>query len=105
MIETLEMQPVTSERFQTLVARWGAGIGPTSSLTEMAMHPAYQEMIGMGQAVVPFLLRELDTEPDHWFWALKSITGVDPVAEADRGHLRRMTEAWLAWGRSQGIEW
>jgi hypothetical protein len=93
------------EKFRDLRARWKAERGPTSSLTELAMHPAYQQIIGIGPDAVPFLLRELERDPDHWFWALKAITGEDPVPPADRGKLGPMANAWLAWGRNRGLRW
>ena len=93
------------ERFHQLVQAWRADVGPTSSLTEMAMHPAYQQIVGMGPEAVPLLLRELERQPDHWFWALKAITGVDPVQPHERGKLEEMAKAWVQWGREQGINW
>lgn len=92
-----------AERFRELVGIWKAGTAPLSSATEMAMHPAYQQIIGLGRDAVPLLLRELQREPDHWFWALKAITGVDPVEPRQRGQIREMTEAWLRWAREQGL--
>jgi hypothetical protein len=71
----------------------------------MAMHPAYQQIIGMGREVVPLILRELEREPDHWFWALKAITGEDPVPEQHRGRVRAMADAWIRWGREHGLLW
>jgi hypothetical protein len=68
------------------------------------MHPAYQQIIGLGPKAVPLIVRSLRNEPDHWFWALKAITGEDPVAVDDRGDLRRMTESWLAWAAARGYE-
>jgi len=38
----------------------------------------------------------------QWFWALKSITGEDPVSPEKRGRIRDMTQAWLRWGQEQG---
>ena len=92
-----------AERFRELVGIWKAGTAPLSSATEMAMHPAYQQIIGLGRDAVPLLLRELQREPDHWFWALKAITGVDPVEPRQRGQIREMAEAWLRWAREQGL--
>jgi hypothetical protein len=89
-------------RFQQLVKQWKSAIGPTSTAIQMAMHPAYQQIIGMGPSVIPFLLRELQREPDHWFWAFRAITHVDPVPESDRGDIGAMTQAWLNWGRGHG---
>lgn len=100
---TLAPQPVSIERFRKLVGDWRQQRGFTSSLTEMALTPAYQEIIGMGPTAIPFLLEELEREPDHWFWALRSITGVDPVAADSRGDLQAMTAAWLDWGNAQGF--
>ena len=58
--------------------------------------------IALGPAVVPLLLRELERRPKHWFAALRSLTVADPVAPADRGHLGRMAESWITWGKEHG---
>jgi hypothetical protein len=80
--------------FDQLARGWKEERGPTSSATEMALCPSYQRIIGLGPAVVPLLLRELDRDPDHWFWALKAITGADPVPAASRGKVREMARLW-----------
>ena len=69
------------------------------------MCPSYQRIIGLGPAVVPLLLRELERAPDHWFWALKAITGADPVPPAARGGIREKVRLWIEWGRQQGYQW
>lgn len=89
-------------RFRNLVRAWKAATSLTSSITEMATDPAYQQIIGMGKEAIPLILEELQQDPDHWFWALRAITGEDPVPPADRGKLRSMTQAWLAWARAHG---
>jgi len=67
------------------------------------MHPAYQQIIGMGQDALPLLIEELRREPDHWFWAMQAITGVNPVPPENRGNVAKMTQAWLAWAQQQGL--
>lgn len=69
------------------------------------MHPAYQGIIGLGPIALPLILRELEKELDHWFWALKAISGEDPVSPQNRGKMREMTDAWLNWGREKGYVW
>ena len=76
-----------------------------SIVSKMSLHPAYQRIIGMGQPVVPLILRDLEQEPDHWFWALQSITGENPVLPEQRGNLELMATAWLAWGKANGYRW
>jgi len=88
--------------FRALADRWRAETLYLSSTTEIAMHPAYQRIIGLGPQVIPLILSELAKEPGHWFWALVALTGADPVAPADRGRLPAMAEAWLRWGRENG---
>jgi hypothetical protein len=88
--------------FQALVRRWKEERGPSSSTTELAMCPSYQRIIGLGPAVVPLLLRELEQAPDHWFWALKAITGADPVPPGNHPKIKEMVRLWLEWGRQNG---
>lgn len=89
-------------RFDQLVEEWREATRFISSLTDMMTHPAYQRIIGMGAAAVPLLLEELRHQPDHWFWALQSITGENPVPEEARGDIEGMGAAWLSWGQRHG---
>ena len=93
------------ERFSELADEWRRSQGVTSNLTQIVMNPAYQQIIGMGEIAVPLIFNELEREPDHWFWALKSITGVDPVTDENRGNIRKMAEEWLDWGKRRGYHW
>lgn len=88
-------------RFSNLKEEWGAETAALSSVTDISMHPAYQQIIGMGPIVIALILSEMVRKPGHWFWALKSITGEDPVSPEQRGRINEMTEAWLSWGREQ----
>lgn len=92
--------PIT--RFLSLKKEWEDNTAHLSSVTEIAMHPAYQQIIGMGTAAIPLILEELKEKPGHWFWALKAITGEDPVLPEQRGRIKQMTVAWIQWGRKQG---
>ena len=90
-------------RFEALRARWKSETRFESSSTKLFLHPAYQQIIGMGADALPLILDALSAEPDHWSWALKAITGEDPVPPEARGNLRRMAEAWLDWARRAGL--
>lgn len=69
-----------------------------SILSKKVIHPAYQRIIGMGDKAIPLLMRELKREPNHWFWALRAITGANPVKPENRGRVKRMAQDWLDWG-------
>jgi len=90
--------------FFELANQWRRETNHMSLMSDVILHPAYQRIIGMGLNVVPLILRELSKEPDHWFWALRSITGANPVKPEDKGRLKKMAEAWLDWGRKHGYK-
>jgi hypothetical protein len=90
-----------ADRFAALSESWRRDTLLESSVTRMAMHKAYQQIIGLGMAAVPFILSELEREPNYWFWALTSITGEDPAAGEDT--LEGATERWLEWGKDRGL--
>src|ERR1700722_18223049 len=98
LLETWQGTEEELARFQGLVQRWKKETGHFSNMGKKALHPAYQEIIGMGKTAVPLLLAELRREPDDWFWALHAISGANPVAPASRGKLQEMADAWLQWG-------
>jgi hypothetical protein len=95
-------------KFQQLARDWRSQRGVMSSITEAVLCPAYQSIIGMGASAVPFMLEKLEEEaqdPDQWFWALKAVTGDDPVRDEDRGDFVAMAQSWIEWGRRQGYAW
>lgn len=93
------------QRFHRLAATWLAETAYISSTNDLVGHPAFQEIVAMGDAAVPLLLRELERRTGHWHRALRQITGADPVPAADRGNIDKAAEAWLRWGREQGYKW
>ena len=86
-------------RFENLLLEWKDSTAMLSSITEISMHPSYQQIIGMGTTAIPLILLSMRQEPDHWFWALRSITGENPVSEEHQGKITKMNEAWLEWGK------
>ena len=89
-------------RFHDLKTEWENQTAMLSSITDIAMNPSYQHIIGMGPVAIPLILYELEQRPTHWFWALKAITGEDPVLPQNRGKIKAMALAWLQWGKEQG---
>lgn len=90
------------QEFYRLAAQWKEETQYVSSISQISMNAAYQQIIGMGPDVIPLILKELKRKPAHWFWALKAITRFDPVPPQYRGNIEKMTEFWLKWGTEQG---
>jgi len=88
--------------FHELADTWREETSLTSSVVQMSIHPAYQRIIGLGQAAVPLILQELQKAPDHWFWALSAITGENPIPPEHEGDLEKMTADWIQLGMERG---
>lgn len=91
------------ERFEQMRNAWKEQSQYLSNSAQMAMLWPYQRIIGMGTAVVPLILAELRREADHWFWALEAITGENPVPADCAGNVPAAADAWLRWGRQNGL--
>jgi hypothetical protein len=103
--QTLQVQQTDDLRdeFARLAAIWKDETRFLSSTTDIATHPAYQRIIGLGMPAVPLILEQLRQEPRPWFWALRAITGEDPVPTAAKGKVREMADIWLNWAADQGL--
>ncbi len=104
---TVPDQPETLEqRVARLLNQWRDETAYLSSTTAIVGHPAYQEIIALGPAVLPLLFRDLEqTHDGHLSGALAKITGAHPVPEEHYGKIRKIAEAWLRWGRENGYRW
>lgn len=87
------------DRFDRLAARWRDETALTSSTTRIVSHPAYLEIVGMGQEALPLIFEDLRKGPEHWAPALTAITGVQPITAAQAGDMQAIADAWLAWAR------
>lgn len=97
------------QKFKRLLAEWREQAAFLPFVTTMAMLPSYQEIIGMGKPALPLILNELKRrpsqkrKPSHLFWALRAISGEDPVPPENRGRIEQMRRAWIKWGRQNKI--
>ena len=91
------------QRVAQLAETWRRERGYSSSLSDMILMSSYQQIIGLGREAIPAIVRELRARPDHWFWALQVISGVNPVPESSEGRVKEMAKAWMAWAQAEGI--
>jgi hypothetical protein len=96
---------LAEKKFLQLRDEWKSKRGHESSTQKVLLLPPYQKIIGMGREAIPFLLRELESNVDNWFWALMMITDDNPVTEDMRGDGEAMARAWIRWGKEHGYEW
>jgi len=66
-------------------------------------HPAYQKIIGMGPAVLPMILKDLEVSHRQWFWALDAIVDEDPLPPDMNGNIKEQARIWVEWGYRKGL--
>lgn len=82
-------------RFERDYALWQSDTALMSSLSDMVIHEAYQRIIDLGPAGVPFIIERLRESPDHLIWALTAIVGKDVAAGTDTIPLA--ARRWVEW--------
>ena len=98
-----EIEPADHQRFLELADQWELETVLLSRTDQATEHPAHQAITSMGEPVVPLILKRMQSQGGHWFHALREITGADPVSPHDRGNVPAMQEAWLDWGKLNGL--
>ena len=90
-------------RFFALARQWREATSYYSMWWQISDHDAYRKILAMGEAAVPWILRDLAETGYHWFDALQQLTGEDAAKDVQRGRRDLAQEAWLAWGRERGM--
>ncbi len=89
--------------FLTLKDRWKNETLFVSSGTTLISNSAYKEIISLGKVSLPWIIRELRKNSDHWFYALEKITGVNPIKNESIGIVDKMREDWITWAEKNDI--
>ena len=100
--DAVEIEAADRERFEALAERWEEETFFHSNSALKNAHPALQDIINLGQPMVPLILERMRFPRGHWFEALEQITGADPVSPADYGNIAAMQNSWLRWSEHNG---
>ena len=87
--------------FYRLAENWKHETASLSSIIEKTNHKDYLKIIEMGQNVLPFILRSLSEDADHWFVALKKISKEDPIPAG--ATFTDSVRGWLKWGEKNQL--
>ncbi len=91
------------QRLRRLESAWKMDTEFLSDAGKIINHLAFKAIIALGQEAVPIMLSDLQSRPSLWVWALPEMTGANPVPVTDGGNIRKMSDAWLKWGREKGL--
>jgi len=88
--------------FNELANTWYRETGVLSFISQKALHPCYQRIIGMGRDALPFIFGELNKGKGDWIWALECITRLDKNTMPAGATFKETVSMWLQWGRNNG---
>jgi hypothetical protein len=94
-------EPTLEERFHRLAIEWSNEVRTVSSLTVMASHPKYRQIVNLGWDVVPLLIADMKQNKRYWLPALAEITKLRPYDSGDEGNSKIMIDAWVNWGKKK----
>lgn len=92
-----------SDKFNELKSKWLEDTSFLSNIDEKTNHIAYKEIISFGLDILPFIIDDLIENQNHWFYALETITGINPILNGDEGNIPAMTEAWSNWAEENNL--
>lgn len=91
-----------ANEFQALVKTWRDETLGHWNAANILAHPAYQQIVEMGEDALPLIFADLAAGGGHWWRALRTITGTSPISKEDMGRSSKMRAAWLQWAREHG---
>jgi hypothetical protein len=88
--------------FNGLVKKWKEETRGYSVTSQKYAHPSYQSILVLGPEVVPFILRDLQTNGGRWFEALKALTKRNDITKPSDSY-DDAVKAWIAWGKDNKL--
>lgn len=97
-IFTSEMyKHLVKKKFDYLSGIWKTETMFSSSISEIVNNSAYRSIIHLGNDALPYIIDDLKKTDSHWFYALESITGENPIKKEHRGFIPMMKADWVEW--------
>jgi hypothetical protein len=85
--------------FELLADELGRATSGMSSTRRAVRHPAYREILALGESSIPLLIERLDDPINRplWLRLLGSLTTLQPGA--GKGSVEDAAEAWVRWAK------
>ncbi len=88
-------------KFKELLKQWKDETKTSSFVSKMTSTKSYKDIIDLGPSVIPLLLKELQTNPNWYFDALRILSNEDPHKAGHEGKLIDLANDWIEWGKKK----
>ncbi len=99
----IHLHSVVEKTFDELAEKWKKETANYSTTLHITRNDNYIGIIALGPEVVPYILRDLEKETNHWFVALNFLTKENPVQKENIGKIEKMRLDWLSWGKAKKL--
>ena len=90
------------QEFSALAKSWRDETAHSSLLRDRVTHPAYLEIIGLGEKVIPLIIERLEKKENHWFPALRAIARQNPIPNGST--FPDAVKLWKKWLREKASD-
>lgn len=99
-IDKSYVDPNLESEFMSLAEKCEEKMRFKSILKDIINNSYYRQIVGMGDSIIPVLLREMENNPILWTSALSDIARKrNPIKDEHRGDLRKIISTWKEWGK------
>ncbi len=97
--ENYQKQRAITDRIEVLLNQVRQDTAMHSSMRHTLKHPAYLELVGMGERIIPFLFHVATHHGADWtlLCLFAQLSGENPVPPEDAGKFYRIFMHWLKW--------
>lgn len=101
--ERFLIDPKKASDFIKYSKQWKQETAGLSSPSSIRMNRNYQKIIGIGEQVIPLILRELEREADDWFYALEMLVDDNENPITEEMGFNESVQAWIKWGKDRKV--
>ena len=91
------IDPELQLEFTSLKDKWINETLIVSDPTELYSNENYQKIISLGDDIIPLLIKDMYNFKGDWSYALKKITGDNPVKKESKGKIDEIKKDWIDW--------
>jgi hypothetical protein len=99
VINSRVIDQALKQEFNALAKDWRDETAHSSFLRDRVTHPAYLEIIGLGEKVIPLIIERLEKKENHWFPALRAIARQNPIPNGST--FPDAVKLWKKWLREK----
>lgn len=90
--------------FLELKEKWKKETIFESSADKIFSNSNYVRIIDFGSDALPWIIKDLKRNGGFWFFALKKITGINPIKNENVGKYEGMKKDWIEWSEKHYLD-